>query len=760
MTAERPGLYELSRILSLVCAALACASLGCTRESPSATQSEPAPTSISDRGVQEHGKVWPRSIDSAYMGTWGDNRNSGSTLVTSFEQRRLAGQSEYLSWTQPNSPPVSALMTNGSTEAPNGLIIAASPRGGGTSTVVALDLNGKVVWRTEEWTGEDKDGDGIPDQAGQRNAVASSAGIQAPMVDEEGAIYVGDNYGVWKLDQDTGERIWFSRFSDYSGNKLASNDLRLFNEGEDGLVGNVFASGWHIWLDRRDGSPVVVKEPDPFSAEDCPLRARLYVSASGGELDKSGELDELTCLAYSANNTVPQPNNLAVRPAIPGISEHARYMFTYAGPVGQPDKARLVAYDFTYSDEEGWGLEKAWERVIDGLTGATPTLNPDYSIVNASDAEGNVNFTYVETGEPIPNPDVDFNSFGSPANTIDGLYCDWWTLTCISPDGKTVIQADHSATEEIAAQVLPELDGYAIPFLWGTTPDSDYIGGGIVDPVRWTATASVGYPYFLGTVLGATTRLGSLTPTTMVPVTFDAKTGKLMPGQTFSPELTRPGISQANGLITTRGRYVVQKAELLTLFYYYLFQGNYNFFNTNEVSYDDVSAEKMTELQDMSEKLYFFGLFGPIGEEGIVPDPWKVPQPEAGITIYEPTSFVTGVRNQIEMDIGLVDFALANLCMTAGCEIEEAAARLGYAAWNLDRSVPHQLAEAETRNEIEGDKRQSLQQATSVAADQCRSARTQLLAKQPQLPGESALAQAKKDAATCRADLQSVLARL
>jgi hypothetical protein len=130
-------------------------------------------------------------------------------------------------------------------------------------------------------------------------------------------------------------------------------------------------------------------------------------------------------------------------------------MFTYAGPPGQPDKARLIAYDFTYSDEDGWGLRKAWERVIDGLTGATPTLNPDYSIVNASDAEGSVNFTYVETGEPIPNPDVDFNSFGSPANTIDGLYCDWWTLTCISPDGKTVMQADHSRTEEIAAQVLP-----------------------------------------------------------------------------------------------------------------------------------------------------------------------------------------------------------------------------------------------------------------------------------------------------------------
>jgi len=270
----------------------------------------------------------------------------------------------------------------------------------------------------------------------------------------------------------------------------------------------------------------------------------------------------------------------------------------------------------------------------------------------------------------------------------------------------------------------------------------------------------VGYPYFLGSVLGATTRLGSLTPTTMVPVTFDAKTGKLMPGQTFAPELTRPGISQANGLVTTRGRYVVQKAELLTLFYYYLFQGNYNFFNTNEASYDDVSPEGMAELQGMSEKLYFFGLFGPIGEEGIVPDPWKVAQPEAGITIYEPTSFVTGVRNQLEMDLGLVEFALANLCTIAGCEIEEAAARLGYAAWNLDHSVPHQLAEAEARKEIAGDQQQVLQRASSAAAKLCRRARTRLLARQPRLPDASGLAQAKKDGAGCRADLNALLAQL
>ncbi len=744
------------RTLAGILAALALVAIflhGCSKQAPGGPELGPAPTRISDRGVQEHGKVWPRSLDSAYMGTWGDNRNSGSTLVTSFERRRLAGQSEYLSWTEPDSPPVSALLSNGSTEAANGLIVAVSPRGGGTSTVVALDLTGKVVWRTREWTSDDADGDGVPDLAGQGNAVASSAGIQAPMVDEEGALYVADNYGVWKLDQDTGARIWFSRFSDYSGNTLASNDLRLLNEGEAGLVGNVFASGWHIWLDRRDGSPVVVKEPDPFSAHDCPNLATMYLAISGGEMDKSGELDELTCLAYDANNTTPQPNNLAVRPAIPGVSNRARYMFTYPGPVGKPDHARLIAYDFTHSDAEGWGLRKAWENVIHGETAATPSLSPDYRIVNASDGEGNVNFIDVETGETTGNPDVHFNSFGSPGVTLDGLYCDLWTVTCVSPfDGKT-IRADHSVTEEIAAQVLPEKERHSIPFLWGTTPDANLIGGAILDPARWTFSATVGYPYMIGKVLGLRIKLGNLTPTAMVPVTFDAATGRMMPGQTLGPELARPGTSEANAMVTTTGRYVVQKAELSSLFYYYLLQGNYNLFNSNDATYDDVGADEISRMREMSASLNFLGLFRPIDEEGVVPEAWKVPQPMAGLAIYEPLSFAEAARNQAEMALGLVDFALANLCVTAGCDPEEAAARLGYAAWNLDRAFARQLAEAESRGEIRDELLRRLSGEAGAAAEHCRGARERLLAEQPRLPGASALRAARDLGEACRESL-------
>ncbi len=58
----------------------------------------------------------------------------------------------------------------------------------------------------------------------------------------------------------------------------------------------------------------------------------------------------------------------------------------------------------------------------------------------------------------------------------------------------------------------------------------------------------------------------------------------------------------------------------------------------------------MADLDGMSTKLNYCGLFGPIDEDGIVPDAWKVPQPEAGITIYEPTAFLQGVRNQVPSD--------------------------------------------------------------------------------------------------------------
>ena len=62
-------------------------------------------------------------------------------------------------------------------------------------------------------------------------------------------------------------------------------------------------------------------------------------------------------------------------------------------------------------------------------------------------------------------------------------------------------------------------------------------------------------------------------------------------------------------MVTTTGRYVVQKADLSTLFFYYMLQGNYNFFNTNDVAYDDVSESELARMSEMSESLNFLGLF-------------------------------------------------------------------------------------------------------------------------------------------------------
>jgi len=727
----------------------------------STTRPVPAPTTISDRGAQEHGMVWPMSIDSAAMGTGGDNRNSSSGLVTSYEQRTLAAQSEYLSWTQPNSPPVSALITRGSTEASNGLVVVTSPRGGGTSAVVAMDLDGKVVWRTEAWTGEDQDGDGTPDQAGQRNAVASSAGFQAALVDREGGVYVSDNYGIWKLNQNTGERIWFSRFLDYSGNKLGSNDLRLVNEGGSGLVGTVFASGWHIWVDRSDGRPVVVQEPDPFSAHECPQISRLLIALSGGELDKSGELDDIACVGHNANNTTPQPGTVAIRPATPGIAKRTRYFFSYAGEAGDPDNSRLVAYDFNYSPVkgEGWGIKKAWERKIRGNVGSSPGLTPDLKVINAS-AGGALNLTDVDTGTPLRDPPLTSSGVGSPASTVDGWFCDSRAGVCAAADGSGVIQVDPAAAGEIAAQALPQkLNDYPIPFLWGTIPAARYSAGAVFDPVRCSVAASVGYPNHLGTLLDQTLHLGDITPTATVPVTFDAKSGKVMPGQKFGPVLTRPGSSEANAMVTSTGRYVVPKAEWPTLFYYYLFQGNYNLFNTNAAAYDDVSPAVLTQLKGFSEKFQLLGL-GPIAAPGVVPEQWRVAQPEGGLTIYAPESFVAAAKNQVQMDLEFVKFAEANLCLTEGCALEEAASRLGYAAWNMDKAFQRQLAAAIQREQIYSEYGRNIAEDATAAAATCRRARMQLLAKQPALPDESALAEARLLTADCMNGLTTVLEAL
>ncbi len=253
--------------------------------------------------------------------------------------------------------------------------------------------------------------------------------------------------------------------------------------------------------------------------------------------------------------------------------------------------------------------------------------------------------------------------------------------------------------------------------------------------------------------------MGDITPTAMVPVTFDADTGKLMPGQTFGPELTRPGTSESNAMVTSTGRYVVQKAELLTLFYYYLFQGNYNFFNNNDVHYDDVSEVELKQLQDLTAQFHFFGP-GPIGKDGIVPEQWKIPQPEAGLTIYEPQSFVTAARNQVEMDIDFVNFATANMCLTQGCALEEAAARLGYAAWNMEKAFQRQLQEAIKREQIHGQYGKNIAEDATKAVVDCRSARAALLAKQPALPTESALVEARARTADCLVGLTTVLGAL
>jgi hypothetical protein len=166
------------------------------------------------------------------------------------------------------------------------------------------------------------------------------------------------------------------------------------------------------------------------------------------------------------------------------------------------------------------------------------------------------------------------------------------------------------------------------------------------------------------------------------------------------------------------------------------------------------------DVEDLTAKFNVFNLFDPIDKQGIVPDQWKVPQPMSGLSIYEPVAFMQGVKNQLEMDIAHAEWALPNLCLQAGCEIEEAAARLGYAAWNLDKAVQRQLAEAIERGEIDGQAAEQLSDLATVAAGQCRGARELLLAQQPSLPNEMTLASVQRETTACIGSLRQSLQAL
>jgi hypothetical protein len=109
------------------------------------------------------------------------------------------------------------------------------------------------------------------------------------------------------------------------------------------------------------------------------------------------------------------------------------------------------------------------------------------------------------------------------------------------------------------------------------------------------------------------------------------------------------------------------------------------------------------------------------------------------------------------MVIGLAAFAEEHLCVRAGCEIEEAAARLGYAAWNLDKAFQRQLTEAAHRREVDAATHNGFASRASSAASSCRAAREQLLARQPRLPNEQALSEAAQGVGDCLTTLRALV---
>ena len=319
-----------------------------------------------------------------------------------------------------------------------------------------------------------------------------------------------------------------------------------------------------------------------------------------------------------------------------------------------------------------------------------------------------MNINDVETGSSLQEDNsVKFYDFGSPANTIDGWYCTWSPVKCVTAEGNFAVEMNMEPLADIAAQYLPNIE--SIPLLWSGRPDANLLGGGHYGPLEAHFVAQAGYPFLLGEKIAEEFDLGKHTPHLMFPINYDLRSGELVPGQNWDESLAVPGTSEAHGYLTTSGRYVVQKAELFARMYYYLLQGNV--------------------LPDLPSS--------------IVPARWQVGQPIGGFAIYEPESFRDGAWNQADLNVFFVEWALENLCEQPECDLEEAAARLGYASWNLDKVFDKHLDEALTRGEISSAEHDDLHEQGDKAAADCRAARELLLRDQPEDPTTEEISQAR-----------------
>lgn len=304
-----------------------------------------------------------------------------------------------------------------------GVLFVTSARGRTFSNLHAIGPDGKILWEA-------------PPQR-DRDGLDAFAGFNAPVLDRDGDVYIGDSNQLWAFHPD-GRRKWVARLPEGSGSFVYQVISR------QGYVGGITTEGWVLFFDRTSGSPAV--KPFRLPQGEAPATGpHLPGLWQGGLVDHdAGKLFEKIAFGFG----VQVANAPAVHPTT------GRIFITAAGPKeGDRYSGRLYGLDIVDGE-----VKIGFSTRMDGGSGTSPSISPDGRYVYCAGEDGVILAIDADSGA------VRWSAQGegllSPSLAADGtiltgnIFGDPTVIALNPRDGSQLWARDYS---DYARTRLPEL---------------------------------------------------------------------------------------------------------------------------------------------------------------------------------------------------------------------------------------------------------------------------------------------------------------
>lgn len=297
-------------------------------------------------------------------------------------------------------------------------------RGEGFSHLHAFDANGELLWET----------------APQRDLsdFDALAGFNAPVLDAEGDLYVGDGNQFWAFEPD-GTVKWVSDLPN-PGNPFVYQVI-----SHQGFVGGITVDGSVLFYDRQTGELAVpaFRLPPGIAPQTGPGLPGLW---GGGLFDQqAAELFKQIAFGYR----VQVANAPAIHP------DTGRLFITAAGPQ-EGTGLTGVLYGLDIGNDK---IKIAFATRMGGGSGTSPALSPDGKWVYSADGDGQMlavstadgQVEWASKGEGLLSPAI-----GHDGSIYTGDIFGAPTVIALNPLDGTQLWAGNY--DNFAALHLPELD--------------------------------------------------------------------------------------------------------------------------------------------------------------------------------------------------------------------------------------------------------------------------------------------------------------